>query len=103
MDVLLTDHTLRITFAGDLLSTNIDALSAALLQHLDQHTEARAVVADLSRARMIDSKGINLLLALYRETQRRKLALSVEQPTADIRRMLTLLNLNGRLGLTPQP
>ena len=103
MDASLTDTTLRFTFAGDILSTNIETISANLLDHLNKNPGVRAVIANLSRARTIDSKGINLILSLYRETERRKVAFSVENPSADIRRMFTLLNLNARLGLTPQP
>lgn len=101
MQTILDASTLRIVFAGDILSTNVAALRAELLLALGAHPDAAAVVADLANARVVDSQGINLLLALYRETERRKVAFRVENPSAEIRRLFDLLNLAGRFGLNP--
>jgi anti-anti-sigma factor len=100
MKIALTATTLKITFSGDLLSTNIDALRTEILAALTEHSSTQTVVADLSNARLVDSKGVNLLLALYRETQRRKIDFRAENPSADVRRLLALLNLQERFGLT---
>jgi len=99
MQATLSETTLRVTFDGDLLSTNIDALRTEILAAMAEHPSAEIIVADLSYARLIDSKGINLLIALYRETQNRKLGFRAENPTADVRRLLGLLKLNERFGL----
>jgi len=100
MQTSLTDTTLRITFDGDLLSTNVDSLRTELLAVLAQHPATRTIVTDLSHSRVVDSKGVNLLIALFRETQNRKIAFRVENPLPDVRRLLSLLNLNERFGLT---
>ena len=99
MQALLTQTTLRLTFDGDLLSTNVDALRNEILAALAQHPGAQTIVANLSNCRLVDSKGVNLLIALYRESEHRKLAFMVENPTADVRRLLMLLNLTTRFGL----
>ena len=100
MQATLIATTLRVTFDGDLLSTNVEALRLEILAALTQHPSAQSVTVDLTHTRLVDSKGINLLIALYRETQNRKLVLRLENPTADVRRLLGLLNLGERFGLT---
>ena len=100
MQATFTATTLRITFDGDLLSTNVEALRLKILAALAQHPSAQTVVADLTHTRLVDSKGINLLIALYREIQNRKLALRLENPTPEVRRLLGLLNLSERFGLS---
>lgn len=99
MQATLHDTTLRLAFDGDLLSTNVNALRAKLLAQLDAHPSAKVLVADLGNTRVVDSQGLNLLIALSRETDRRKLGYRVENAVPDVRRLFTLLNLNERLGL----
>ncbi len=101
MQTTLDASTLRIVFAGDILSTNVAALRTELLVTLGAHPEAKHVAADLTNSRTVDSQGINLLLALYRETERRQVGFRVENPSAEIRRLFDLLNLSGRFGLNP--
>lgn len=100
MQATLNATTLRILFDGDLLSTNIDALRNEILAALNQHAKTQTIIADLTHCRLVDSKGVNLLIALYREAQNRKLGFRAENPTPDVRRLLGLLKLNERFGLT---
>lgn len=100
MKIDLTTPALRVTFAGDLLSTNIDTIRTEILAALTAHSSAQSVIADLENSHLVDSKGVNLLIALYRETQRRNIGFQVVNPSADVRRLLGLLNLNERFGLS---
>ncbi len=99
MKATLTASNLRIVFDGDLLSTNVAALRTELLAHIQNHPEASTIIADLSRASFVDSQGLNLIIALFRESERRKVTFRVENPGPEVRRLLTLLNLNERLGI----
>jgi len=99
MQSTLTDSTLRIIFDGDLLSTNVDALRQKIITIIGSNPGATTVVADLKNARLVDSRGVNLLIALYRETQTRKFGFSAENPSADVHRLLAMLNLEERFGL----
>lgn len=93
------DSTLRIVFTGDLLSTNVDSLRQAILASLVGHPTAKAIVVDLKNTRVVDSKGVNLLIAIFRECETRRLAFAVENPSDAVRRLLALLNLEARFGL----
>ncbi len=99
MQSTLTDTTLRIIFDGDLLSTNVDPLRQEIIALIKNNPAANHIIADLKNSRLVDSKGVNLLIALYRETQTRQFKYAVENPSPDIRRMLALLNLEERFGL----
>ncbi len=96
------DHgTLRLAFAGDILSTNVAQQRVALLSHLAAHPTAAGIVADLTHARAIDSQGLNLLIALYRECERRQLSFRAENPAPEILRLFIALKLAERFGLQP--
>ncbi len=102
MKYSIADSILRIEFESDLLSTNIASLRTELLAILEQHGgSVRGLVADIARADKIDSQGLNLLVALLRETERRNITFRVDKPNPDVRRMLMLLNLGERFGVGP--
>jgi anti-anti-sigma factor len=69
------ERALSLRVPGDLLSTNADALRTeafALLQPGDGLAEPwTKFVLDLSSARMIDSVGLNLVVALLKRVQKR--------------------------------
>lgn len=101
MQAIVVDSTLRVVFDGDLLSTNVAALRGELLAHLEKQSSVRSIVADIARARVVDSQGLNLLVALLREAERRQAAFRVENASDEVRRLLTLLNLSARFGIPP--
>jgi anti-anti-sigma factor len=103
MHATLSDQRLEVTFEGDILSTNVGSLRTSLLAELDRNPACTAVVANLARARRVDSQGLNLLISLYRECERRQLAFSVIEPQPEVLRLFTYLKLTQRFGLSPVP
>jgi anti-anti-sigma factor len=101
MQATLSDQRLEFTFEGDLLSTNVASLRSALLAELERNPACTSVVANLARSRRVDSQGLNLLISLYRECERRKVSFSVSQPQPDVLRLFTYLKLTQRFGLAP--
>ncbi len=99
MQAILNDSTLRIVFKGDLLSTNVDALRQEILASVSDNPGARTIIADLKNTRQVDSKGVNLLIAIFRECESRRFTFSVDNPSDAIRRLFSLLNLETRFGL----
>jgi len=79
------NRTLRLTIPGDLLSTNVDSLRAEILYLIDSETSANAwqfLELDLKAARMVDSAGLNLIVALIRiaEQRSRRIRVLIESP-----------------------
>lgn len=99
MNTTFNNETIRFTFDGDILSTNVQAIRPELIAGLDQYAGAKAVVVDLAACRIIDSMGLNLLIALYRESEKRKLTFRAENPCSDVTRLFSFLNLTERFGL----
>jgi anti-anti-sigma factor len=77
----------------------VESLRKDILKSLDDAEACQSVIADLAKSQQVDSKGLNLLLAIYRETQHRKIGFRVENSSEDVRRIMTLLNLNERFGI----
>ncbi len=71
-----------LALAGDLKSTTVPELQRdvfALLAHDRlRELEARAVVLDLRSAAMVDSLGLNLIIAILRWARERNLSLAIE-------------------------
>jgi anti-anti-sigma factor len=101
MQTQFQNNTLRLLFPGDILSTNVGEIRVALLGHLSAYPMAGAVIADLGLSNLIDSQGLNLLVALFRECERRQVSFRVENPVPDIQRLFTALKLAERFGLVP--
>ncbi len=87
------EGVLGIDFPGDLLGAEIGELLPILEKILDSYPQANSLEADISNCHIIDSKGINLLIALFREAQNRHLAFRVKNPSPEVHRLLTLMNL----------
>jgi len=87
---------LIIRLDSDLLSTNAESLAedldAALFAHVD--AEWSSLVLDLYTARMVDSVGLNLLLALLRRLRERQRSLTVIISSEAIRRAFTTAHLD---------
>ena len=99
MNIQTQDETLHIAFAGDILSTNVQSLRPELMQALQKAEGITSVQADLQAARIIDSMGFNLLIALFRECEKRQLRFGVINPSPEVLRLIKFLNLADRFGL----
>lgn len=69
-----------------------------MLPHINAG-DGRACVLDLARVKMIDSQGINLLIAAYRACAKVGRALRLANVSAEQRKLLAYLNLATRFGL----
>lgn len=100
MNIHTENDTLHIAFTSDLLSTNVHHLRPQLMQAIAEAPEAKAVQADLAKCRIVDSMGFNLLIALYRECEKRGLKFRATNPSPEVLRLIKFLNLTDRFGLS---
>jgi anti-anti-sigma factor len=95
------DHTLSITIPGDLLSTNAEPTRAEFLALLE--TEAvktagwQTLKVDLTAAKMVDSVGLNLIVAIYKEAQKRRAKTIVVISNPNIQRTFLFTRLDKHL------
>ena len=69
------------------------------MQSLEAAEGITKVEANLAEARIVDSMGFNLLIALFRECEKRHLGFRVTQPSPEVLRLIRFLNLHDRFGL----
>jgi anti-anti-sigma factor len=98
MKVETATENLTFLFEEDLLSTNVQSLGIAMLPHINAE-DKKPCVLDLTQVRMIDSQGINLLIAAYRACAKVGRVLRLANVSAEQRKLLTYLNLATRFGI----
>lgn len=76
------------------------AREAELSARLQTAGGAARVVLDFRKVTYIDSRSINLILRLHRELQARAGGVRIHAPSANVRRVLTMLGLAATLQMT---
>jgi anti-anti-sigma factor len=85
---------------GDLLSTNAKEIRASvedLLTAPERITGLKSLVLDLTGASMIDSVGLNLIVAILRATKQAGGAMSVRHNNPNVHRILLFTRLDQQL------
>lgn len=97
-------NVLQITFDEDILSTNVDFLSLELLDiysdfSTNQKTTTR-VCFDLEHCRMIDSRGMSLLMEYFKKfNPNGAMPIEVKVSSETIRRTFCFLKLDSKVVL----
>ena len=96
-----SERVLQITLPGDLLSTNAEALRAEIFTLLGTPVVMApnwdTLKLDLTAAKMVDSVGLNLIVAIYKETQKRKAKMTVVISNPNIQRTFLFTRLDKHL------
>ena len=95
------ERVLEITVPDDLLSTNAERLRTAIFGLLETPAVKAPVwdtlKLDLTAAKMVDSVGLNLIVAIYKETQKRKAKMAVVVSNPNIQRTFLFTRLDKHL------
>jgi len=99
----LENEVLTLCVSGDLISTNAEAVrneAARLIEHPGSQAGRWGLFKlDLSTAKMVDSKGLNLIVALLKRVQKQGARLQVVYSDANIQRTLTFTRLDRHVEL----
>jgi anti-anti-sigma factor len=99
--LLLAERVLQVTVPGDLLSTNADPIRTEFLALLETPAVKAAnwdtLKLDLTAAKMVDSVGLNLIVAIYKETQKHKAKMAVLVSNPNIQRTFLFTRLDKHL------
>ncbi len=88
---------LTIRVQGDLLSTNAKEIRAALddlLAAPEKQSGLRVVFLDLTTATMIDSVGLNLIVAILRATKQAGATMKISHSSPNVHRILLFTRLD---------
>lgn len=93
--------TLKLRLPGDLLSTNADAhrqeIFAVLESQAVKSSDWKRLEIDLSQAKMVDSAGLNLLVAITRLAKNRGATLAVKITSLNIQRTFSFTRLDQQI------
>jgi anti-anti-sigma factor len=94
----LDNQTLKYRVAGDLTSTNSEALRAEIVNLLATSNDApqkwNNLVLDLSTAKMVDSAGLNLVVSLLKCVQKRGAKMQVTYSDQNVLRTFAFTRLD---------
>lgn len=95
-------HTWTVRVEGDLLSTNAKDVRDAVAQLLaapERLAPLSSVVLDLSTAKMIDSVGLNLIVAILRATKLAGGEMTIKHGNPNVQRILLFTRLDQQVDI----
>lgn len=99
----LSNKILTLTFAGDVLSTNVSTLRQEVFQYLESDEANRAdwqtLQLDLRAAKQIDSMGLNLLVSIIKLARSRNAKVTGQIASLNVQRVLLFTRLNTQMEL----
>lgn len=98
MKIVVETCIIRAIFDGEIISSNVESLRVELLTALKEN-KCTAIILDMSNTKMVDSKGLNLLIATQKECAKRNVTLKFENPSANLLKLFTLLGLTKKFGI----
>jgi anti-anti-sigma factor len=106
MKYQIHNSRLVVKFEGDLQSTTVNEMKpgfAAIFNKATVHPEPwNELELDLSRARMIDSAGLNLLMTLVKASQERKTKVIARVASKTVQRIIQFTRLDRSIELVMQ-
>lgn len=93
----LNENTLTFRVAGDLISTNAEALHREINDLLGAKQPVQAwqtFLLDLTAAAMIDSVGLNLIATILKNVQGRSAKMKINYSSPNVLRTLTFTRLD---------
>lgn len=105
MNYTLNDSqgVLHVSLPGDVLSTNVDSLSKSFTEMLNSSAVSGGrwtrLVLDISKAKMVDSMGLNLIVSLVRQVKTRGAKLEVRINNPNIHRTFLFTRMDQQVDL----
>lgn len=93
------DNTLHLEFVENIISTNVEESTGVYKTAIAGSPDTTEVIADLSDIKMIDSQGLNLLIGIYQECQKRNCSFVVTNPSDSIKKLFSFVKLNEKFGI----
>lgn len=92
-------NTSDFTVAGDLISSNAESTLKEICARLESIQGPGPFTLDLSKARMIDSAGLNAVVAVFKRTEKLGRKMRIIYSNANIQRILVFTRLDQHIEL----
>jgi anti-anti-sigma factor len=104
LDIDSTNGIIKARVAGNILSTNVQDLRKSILDYFESSAVSsvawKILDLDLSAAQMIDSTGLNFLVALSKYTRQRPAELWITISSPNIRKSFSFIRLDRQAKVT---
>jgi anti-anti-sigma factor len=94
MEFVLQGDVLTATLETNLVAANLDRFQAETRQAFNDHPDAKILEFDLKSVTEIDSLGINLVVAIYKEISGRGMTFRVVNTNRQIKNLFKLFKLS---------
>lgn len=102
-DLKLSNQAMTLHVTGDLISTNVESLRSVISTSLDAKDGVaqawNTFVLDLSTAKMVDSVGLNLVVAILKRVQKRGAKMQVTYTNQNVFRTFAFTRLDKHVEL----
>jgi anti-anti-sigma factor len=93
-----SDRSVQIVIPGDVLSTNVDSIRAAIFDAIESDEALQGgyerICLDLTAAKMIDSAGLNLLVSVLKVAKSRQASVIAKITSPHIQRTFSFTRLD---------
>jgi anti-anti-sigma factor len=93
MKALLDDNTIILKFEESLISTTVKRLRQQYIESLDPSSEINSVTFDIAQVDMIDSQGLNFIIGVFNEVQKKGMAFRLVGVSQANKKLFELVNL----------
>ena len=97
------DGRVLFSLSGEINGFNCVLLADHVLRRWSDQPGATALELDMAAVHLIDSKGLQMMIALSAELAEAGGQLRVVRPSLPVRRVLQLAGIGGSVGVTPAP
>lgn len=96
----ISDQNIHLTFAENIVSTNVEESMNIYKKAAQECPSPSEVTVNLANIKMVDSQGLNLLIAIYQECQRKRCGFKVLNATEPVKKLFTFVKLNEKFGIS---
>ncbi len=94
MKVIVNEQTLELVFEKDLVASNLDEQTKTIKNSLKENTDVKKVSLNFENVKELDSLGINLVIATFKEADEKKKEFSIFNTSTSIKNLFHLFKLH---------
>ena len=94
MKVIVNEQTLELVFEKDLVASNLDEQTKTIQNSLKENTDVKKVSLNFENVKELDSLGINLVIATFKEADEKKKDFNIFNTSTSIKNLFHLFKLH---------
>lgn len=95
----IQDQVCNVIFEGDVVSTTVQSLRRVFVELFPKFEGIKDLVLDFKEVDIVDSQGLNFLIGLYMECEKRQIGLKITRCNSNNRKLFGIFKLDKMLGV----